>query len=299
MLYTPATTDVDRLVPLINGQNPDLKRLVVCTEDSVREEDVPLALENLERMTAQYDPQAGVEVFIRARNPGVLDRMLSMPSINSITGFVVPKADPDEFPVYGQLLNKHDHGFVVMPILESAKMTDPRYRTALLDVLVDSEHRDSIDCLRIGGNDLMGQQGIRRDDLDLTIYDTVIGGLINDIVNEFRGNGGFDVTAPVFECFDPKYDELLKKEVRRNVVNQMLGQTVIHPRHIPILNELYKVRTDHFESAQQICGDDALAVKGTNGKMDEKTTHHRWASSILLRAELFGIVETPALSIAS
>ena len=290
VLYTPATTDVDKLVPLINGSNEDAHRVVVCTEDSVREDHVPMALNNLEKMIQQYEPGNGVEVFVRARNPEVLGRMLDMPSVERVTGFVVPKADPDDFPEYGELVKKHDANFVMMPILESPQMTDASYRRDLLQMLSDPQYRGDIDCLRIGGNDLMGHQGLRRDDLELTIHETVIGGLISNIVNEFRGTGGFDITAPVFECFDPTYDDLLRKELRRNIVNQLLGQTVIHPRHLPIINNAYKVRGDHLASAKEMTGADVEAVCGRNGRMDEQTTHHKWASSIIMRAEMFGVV---------
>jgi citrate lyase beta subunit len=144
-----------------------------------------------------------------------------------------------------------------------------------------------IDCVRIGANDLMGHLGIRRDDDLFTVYDTPVGITIHEIINEFRGLTGFTVTAPVFECFAPEYDLLLHTEVRRHIMNGLLGQTVIHPRHIRIIRDLYKVSVRDLMSAQSIVHD-PTPVNGFNGKMDERATHLRWAQLILERHRLFG-----------
>lgn len=290
--YDPKVPSPDRLAALMNGQNPDVHRMVVCTEDSVDEKDVPQALTNLSILMQEYDPDKGVEVFVRARNLKVLDQMLTIPDVDRLAGFVIPKADPVEFPDYADLMKKHPGDFKVLPILESDRMTDGSYRADLLDVLASSEYRDQIDCLRIGGNDLMGHQGIRRSSNGLTIYDTTVGTLIGNIVNEFRGTGGFTITAPVFECFDPKYDATFKQEVGRHLLNRLLGQTVIHPRHLGMLNELYKVDPEDYQSAVKISNTEAKAVEGCNGKMDEKTTHWKWAANILMQAETFGVASS-------
>ncbi len=304
VLYTPATTDVDKLLDVINGSNPDIHRMVVCTEDSVSEDDVPLALDNLRRMSERYDPGhnpgQGVEVFVRARNPEVLGQILDNPTIERVAGFVVPKADPVDYPKYADLINKRDADLRIMPILESPEMTDAVYRADLLDVISASEYRDGIDCLRIGANDLLGHQGMRRPRKKLTIYGTVIGRLMDNIVNEFRGNGGFDITAPVFECFAPEDDPLFMEEAVQNIANRLFGQTVIHPRHVKILNNLYRVCSDDLASAREMCGAegvDVKAVNGKNGRMDEVTTHSKWAANILLQAEMFGVVDPPSASV--
>jgi citrate lyase beta subunit len=70
-------------------------------------------------------------------------------------------------------------------------------------------------------------------------------------------------------------------------MNGLLGQTVIHPRHLRIIRDLYKVSARDLMSAQSIVHD-PTPVNGFNGKMDERATHLRWAQLILERHRLFG-----------
>lgn len=284
-LYCPGMMELDKLVGAANGEWQYTRRMVICLEDAVSDDDVPSAVVNVTKVLEQMVPESPTQVFIRARNPDMLKELLDLPHIERIAGFVTPKTDPKTFPHYTIPLEDYPN-FDLMPILESPRMPDAHYRRDLLDVL--SEFRAMIACLRIGGNDLMGHQGIRRDDYEYTIYDTVVGALISDIVNEFRGNGGFTMTAPVFECYGRTYDDLFRREVRRSIMNELFGQTVIHTRHMRTLTDMYMVHQDRLDSAQGILGSSA-AVTGRDGKMDEKSTHTLWAQNIVARSELFGI----------
>ncbi len=178
-------------------------------------------------------------------------------------------------------------------------MFDDHYRRRLREVLTDRCYKDRIDCVRLGGNDLMGNLGLRRATEDFTIYD-VIGGLIEDIVKEFHGLADFNITAPVFEIFETASDDLLRKEVRMNRLLGLYGQTVIHTRHLRIIRDMYKVTLKDMQSAEDIHANhrakDGKAVTGLHGRMDEPTTHRLWAQRIMLRYRLFGGIwqsETP------
>lgn len=289
-LYTPATTPVDKQLKILNGEREGegIWRVVLCTEDSIREGDVPLALDTLRTVLHQTKRHSGVGAFVRVRNADVMKRVLDLPDADKLKGFVIPKADPESLPDYVTQLAGTD--FKLMPILESQRMFDRSFRTSLLHVLLG--YNPAIECLRIGANDLMGYLGIRRPTKKLTVYDTPIGNLIGDIITEYRGVGDFTITAPVFECFGPEYDGLLRKEVTRNITYNLYGQTVIHPRHIRMIRDMYKVSKADLESAQKIMGDAPKAVEGLNGRMDEYTTHWRWAKIILERYALFGDSET-------
>jgi citrate lyase beta subunit len=288
VLYSPATTSPATLLELANGLRPDIRRVAFCTEDAVDEQDVPRALDNLRLVLTGLDPASDVEVFIRLRDREVMRRLLVMPGIDRVTGFVIPKANDKGFPKYANAILERSDAFRIMPILEHSNMTNPYFRDSLLAVLTQAAFVDNIDCVRLGGNDLMGHQYLRRDDAEFTIYDTVVGKLIADIVNEFRGTGHLVVTAPVFGCYGSRYDELFRREVRQNIANGLFGQTVIHPSQLRVILELYKVRQADFDSAQALT-DTAVAVVGRNGKMDERATDLRWAQATLLRAELFGV----------
>jgi citrate lyase beta subunit len=287
-LYTPAIMEASKLIKLVNHDvMSGVWRMVLCTEDSIREEDIPEALDTIRVVLAAKRRDSGVAVYVRVRNPDVMAQVLALPNSDKLEGFVIPKADPASFPLYAdQVWGSH---FRLMPILESHLMFMDSFRTTLREVL--KQYRDQIECLRIGANDLMGHLGIRRDDELFTIYDTPVGNLIFQIINEFRGVDGFTITAPVFECFDEKYDHLLLREVRQNMLNGLYGQTVIHTRHMRLIRDAYRVTQDDLGSAEGIVRTDT-AVLGLNGKMDERATHINWAELMIERHKMFGLMST-------
>ena len=173
-LYTPATTNPDKLLTLFNGQSGKaVWRLVLCTEDAISEHEVPQALETLREVLIRGRSNSRVATFVRVRNLEVQKRVLELPKVDKLHGFVIPKSDPESFDGFVDQLAGTD--FKLMPILESKNMFDRSYRTSLLHVLM--KHRDRIECLRIGANDLMGYLGIRRSVKDFTVYDTPVGPL--------------------------------------------------------------------------------------------------------------------------
>lgn len=213
-----------------------------------------------------------------------MEAILDLKRIKRISGFIIPKAHPTGFTKYAHPILRKSGNFRLLPIIEHRRTPDSTFRRRLLETLLD--YQPYVDCVRIGGNDLLGHQGLRRAE-GVTIYDTVIGDLIASIVNEFRGIGEFEVTAPVVESFAPSYDFQLEKELRRSIANGLFGQTVIHPRHLGIILDAYKVRADDHASAKAML-DSNDAVLGNAGRMDEKATHYLWAQRTMARVELFG-----------
>lgn len=289
MLYTPATKDLGTLVHLMNGGNKEVRRFTVCTEDSVGDHEVELAIANTRAALEQLDPDSPTEVFIRLRNPEVMKWILDLPRIEQVSGFVIPKADPKTFGEYADAIIDRKNQFSLLPIIEHEDTPDSVFRYDLLQTL--RSYRPHIDCVRIGGNDLLGHQSMRRVP-SVPIYHTVIGVLIANIVNEFRGVGKFEVTAPVFECFDEVHDDELRAELKLSIANNLYGQTVIHKRHLRIILEAYKVAADEYASAVQMLSSNK-AVVGMNGRMDEKATHGNWAQlTVERRAKQFGVRST-------
>lgn len=285
VLYAPATLELDKLVRLMNGGDELVRRLAICTEDSIGEHEVKAAIANIKAALKQFDPESPTEVFIRLRDhDATMEAVLDLKRIKLVSGFIIPKAHPTGFTKYAHpIIRKGDH-FKLLPIIEHKRTPDSTFRRRLLDTLLDYQSR--IDCVRIGGNDLLGHQALRRAE-GVTIYDTVIGDLIASIVNEFRGIGGFEVTAPVFEGFDPMYDKQLEDELLRSIANGLFGQTVIHPRHLRIILRAYEVSAKDYASAKAMI-DTSTAVFGNAGRMDEKATHYEWAVRTTARAKLFG-----------
>jgi|GEM_PF-6660523 len=275
-----------KLLSKMQGEDELVHRFVIDTEDAVTESRLADGLANLDSVLDQYKPTEQTDVFVRLRNPEVTEQVLAMGGVEKLRGFVTPKADPDTFADRAARIAERDPNFRLMPLLESPGMTDYGYRHALLDVF--SEHRAQIDCLRIGINDIMSNLGMRRPET-MTVYETAAGKLISDLVIEFRGNGHFPLTAPLFENFGPQYLDTFRKEVSQHVINQLFGQVVLHPRQLRPLWSLYKVDEEDLNHARYVTGDNPEAAIGNGGRLVSLNTHAKWAGTIIARAELFGV----------
>lgn len=299
-LYMRATFSPETLLAAIEKRHVNDKkgrahdgvwRVVICTEDSVADGEVQQALLNVSKVLRRMSTDGEVCTYVRARNHSVFRQILQMDGVEKIDGFVIPKVDTG-FETYAQAVATSH--FKLMPILESNQIVSQSHCMELLEVF--DSYRNQIDCLRIGANDLMGYLGMRRDPQAYTVYDGPVGQTIFNIVNVFGGLGGFNITAPVFECYAPQFDDLLRKEVKRSIHYNLFGQTVIHPRHLRVIRDMYKVSVEDYQSAKQML-ESQKAVVGLNGRMDELTTHRKWAENIMERKEIFGLnTFTPELA---
>jgi citrate lyase beta subunit len=294
-LYSPATMEPKRLLSYMQGDVDYVRRFSICTEDAVAEVALKGALGNLQEALQQYEPTEQTDVFVRLRNPDVRDKVLAMEGVDKLKGFVIPKAEPDTYPEWAACIGDRSPEFRIMPLLESKGIHDPARRKDLRDVLADPQHRSRIDCLRIGANDLMNNLGVHRPDPPRILYDNrVIGGLISDIVNEFAGVEGFQVTAPLFEHF--KFDgpdgefikDTFEEEVATHIDHGLFGQVVIHPNQLPTLWEMYKVTDRELKHAQRVVAEKEKAAAADNGQLLSTQTHAKWAGQVLQRAAMFG-----------
>lgn len=129
-LYAPAHRA--DLAEIASGYKfPQLRSIILCTEDAVHEQDLPLALANLAALLPALEPGPLLR-FIRPRNPAVLQKLLQMDGIEQIQGFVLPKFGlhglTDWLRVWD---NRHRHW--LMPILETAEAFDRRKMELLRD----------------------------------------------------------------------------------------------------------------------------------------------------------------------
>src|SRR5438874_1392543 len=89
-LYVPATRD--DLASIANRRKyPELRSVIFCTEDAVRQEDLRRALENVRTLLRHLENVHGLMRFVRVRNPAVLSILLQMEGVEQLTGFVLPK----------------------------------------------------------------------------------------------------------------------------------------------------------------------------------------------------------------
>lgn len=261
-----------------------LRSAVLCLEDAVLERDVPVALAKLahflrSRMDHAFLPGDPL-VFVRPRDAGMLDRLLCMPGIECVDGFVIPKAHAESLPAYLSLPLRDRHR--LMPTLETREACDPLEMRRLRDQLLAV--RERILVLRIGGNDLLQSMGLRRA-AGRTAYDGPLGGIIAGLVSTFAP-WGFPLSAPVMERFGDA--ALLREEIERDIEHGLFTKTAIHPDQISIIQDALAVPADQFDEARTVLATNAPAVFARDGVMCEVATHRGWATRILDRAAVFG-----------
>jgi citrate lyase beta subunit len=329
-LYSPGTRPA-LAKDLLRRSDDGMVSAVVCLEDAVADEDVAFAERNVVRQLGELARTGsdGPLVFVRVRSPqqvwdvvAGLGRDLPvlsgfvLPKFTARTGAAVRRAVADASASTGQRL-------LVMPILESPELIHRETRVpALIEAkgLLDA-HRDQVLAVRIGTTDLSSAYGIRRD-RDLTIYDVgVVSDAIADVVNVFgRADGtGFVVTGPVWEYFH-NHERLFKPQLRQSPfaaqdamelrqqlitghvdglirelvldkANGLLGKTVIHPSHVPVVQALAVVTHEEYLDATDGVGPHhgGVAASSYRNKMNEAKPHRAWAERTLRRARAFGV----------
>lgn len=280
-LYIPSTHH-DLSSVFDNTKHVSVRSLVVCFEDAIREDEIDSGLENLTH-SIQNASLGDQFRFIRPRNLEVLDRILQVPNVEqAVHGFVLPKICANSALEY--LARLKDTPFVVMPTLETAEMLDEHHLKELRSVLLSV--RERVVMLRVGGNDLLHQMGLRRSRHG-TIYDTPLNLAISKMVHVFKPFD-FHLSAPVFEFID-RMDNL-ENEIGLDLMNGLTCKTAIHPDQVKPIERMYRVEKQDLAAAQRILDVNSPAVFKVGGAMCEPATHRRWAEQIVVRASVYGTV---------
>lgn len=281
-LYIPA--DHPHLEAILHGRRlPALRSLIVCTEDALAACALEPALARLRRLLPTLQPSSCLR-FVRVRHIGVLRRLLEMPGVEHLSGFVLPKCTLEDVPRYEALLAST--AFWVMPIIETHCAFEAAALHALRDALLQGSLARHLLMVRIGANDLLALVGLRRP-RGLTIHETTLGMVIQRIVHLFVPSG-CAVAAPVFDHLDDT--RTLQREVRQDLAQGLLGKAAIHPGQITLIEDGYRVMPEELEQAQRIVADGAPAVFQLHGSLCEPATHQPWARRILQRATLYGVM---------
>lgn len=282
-LYVPVLRP--NLLDICQGSNPELRSVVVCLEDSIREDELDAARANFsEFLVALEAITQRIAIFVRPRDVAMLNWMLTQPGIENIDGFVLPKVDSGNIAHWLSLMVGTSHDF--MPTIEGSEAFD----RAALDQLCKQllPFRERVTAIRIGGNDILNLLGVRRSKIR-TAYDGPLGAVIRDMAATFIP-AGFAVAAPVFEHYASL--ELLREEVERDIEHGLLTKTAIHPCQISVIQSCYQPTSTEMNEAKAILETDALAVFGSQGSMCEPATHRQWAGNIISRAQTYGIDES-------
>lgn len=284
-LYMPATRK-DILDVALENKIPHLRSMVICLEDAVSEQDIPLALNSLieitEALAAKRTLFQKPLVFIRPRNIEMAKEILDNYNITGIDGFVLPKFTIDSIFDWEQAIN----GFhlICMPTLETQDVFDVSKMQRMADALETSRLRKQIIAIRVGGNDLMSVLGIRRSRTE-TIYEGPLGYVLKMLVSTF-GVKGFALTSPVFELIDQP--TLLKQELALDIAHGFIGKTAIHPSQIAYIHEALMVDSSEYEDATKIINSNEAVYKHA-GAMCEPATHSQWAKKVLERSKHYGL----------
>lgn len=334
-LYMPATRPtIARDLPLMARRG--VVSSVLCLEDAIPDAatsaaEANLALHLQSLSAAQYEQPCDLPlIFIRVREVSQIPRVVDLAAEGSrlISGFVLPKFDPDDGRVYldevQRLAAETGLRFVSMPVLETADVLHLETRQSCLLRIRDllDEYREQVLAVRLGATDLLAIYGLRRG-RDVTVYEIpLLAHALSDVVNVLgRMDGGRSVTGPVWEYF-ASTDRLFKPQLRqtpfdvrqasqlreslltedidgllREVVldraNGLTGKSVIHPSHVLPVHALSVVAFEEYKDAVDIL--DGLQHSGGvnasafGNKMNEGKPHAAWAQRTAMRAEVFGV----------
>ncbi|NOT12929.1 MAG: HpcH/HpaI aldolase/citrate lyase family protein [Methylococcaceae bacterium] len=271
------------LLDCANGEKFSMLRsMIFCTEDALSRTDVDSCIRHLGLCLQGFKDTPKRFRFIRARNPEILARLLELPDIEKINGFVLPKFNAKVLNAYLDLLQGTP--FKIMPTLETQEVFDPGAMIELRQALLQEDIFPRILMLRIGGNDLMNLLGIRRP-RTMTLYETPLGNIISQLVTTFKPHG-FSLSAPVFEYLDDA--NTLQKEIHLDLAHGLTGKTAIHPAQVTTIESCYAVDSDDYDMALSIIDQAAPAVFKMHNAMCEVATHQQWAENIIHRYRCYG-----------
>ncbi|WP_298972610.1 HpcH/HpaI aldolase/citrate lyase family protein [uncultured Psychrobacter sp.] len=301
-LYMPATRqDIWQVIK--RDKLPTINSIIICVEDAVSHDDVELALQRLQELlntwAAHIDsindpstPQNNKQeqptrplVFVRPRNPMMLQKLAHYKHIELLDGFVMPKVDMCSLSNWRMACQNLSTDQLLMPTLETAALFNPHHNQELA-IGFKEAFSQPVFALRIGGNDLFAALRLRRPKNSI-VYDTPIGTLAYQLLGCFVPHS-FYLTAPVFEYLDQP--TLFMQELTRDVSLGLVGKTVIHPNQIALVQQAYCVPASTLDEAQAILHSEAKAVFKYNNTMLEPATHRAWATEIINRAKVFGTI---------
>lgn len=315
LLYMPGTnTKIARKI--LAKEDPNMKSMVLCLEDSIGDSIVEQAEECVKNTLLELKSaiDAGTFsiselplIFIRVRETGQMTRLVHKcgNAISIITGFVIPKFNKENALNYinefEQILYNVETPLYLMPIIESRNVM---YKPTRLENLcyiykVLKPISDNVLCIRVGGTDFCNIYGIRRP-INATIWDIgVVSDCISDIINIFATD--YVVSGPTWEFFENKENvadtswvDGLKKELFLDRLNGIIGKTCIHPTQVPFVQQSLIVSESDYNNALQVLSMSSQSFvgvkKGTSGnQMNESKTHINWAKKILALSGIYGI----------
>ncbi|MGX8905907.1 HpcH/HpaI aldolase/citrate lyase family protein [Streptomyces netropsis] len=231
-LYSPGTRPA-LARDILKQAERGVVSMVLCLEDSIGDDEVAGAEENLVRQFAELaaagaaGPEGGCVplLFVRVREPRQITDLVRRlgPARRLLSGFVLPKFTEERGVPFLEALTEAENAcgrrLFAMPVLESPELLHLETRTETLAGIARTveKYRDRVLALRLGVTDFCSAYGLRRAP-DMTAYDVqLVASVIADVVNVLgRADGsGFTVTGPVWEYFRVP-ERMFKPQLRRS-----------------------------------------------------------------------------------
>ena len=261
---------------------PSLKSLVIDFEDGLEESDFDVAMHKIESLLKNIVQNSPL-VFMRAKSTKHLQLLLELESINKIDGFVLAKFSLENAQEYLEILKKSKH--YIMPSVEGEELFHHNKLHELKELI--TTHKEKVLLVRFGLEDMLKQLRMRRE-CSKSIFDfAATAAVLGNFIATFK-SAGFSVSGGVYPCFKDK--EGFIKDVKRDLKEGLFSKTIIHPKQIEIVNELYKVTKTELLEAKEILSTEKK-VFNQNGKMAETLTMSKHSQEILKRSEIYGVRE--------
>lgn len=280
-LFVPATHK--NLAELLSGSKyPNLRSLVIDTEDGLKHETLHLALGAIQNQLLTYKKKE-LLVFIRPKNQTVLKELLEFKGIEKIDGFILPKFSLTNAQNYFDILKLYE--FSLMPSIEGEELFNHTKLLELRDII--QTNMDKIVLVRYGLEDMLKALRMRRS-CEESVFDlSATSMVLGNFIATFKSSG-FGVSGGVYPCF--KNAKGFTRDVQRDLKEGLFSKTIIHPNQIDMINELYKVTQKEFDEAIEIYEQEE-AVFAQNEKMAETSTMKPHSLEIIQRAEVYGLKE--------
>ena len=261
-LYMPGTKDIkDKIV----NHRLDVTSFVMCCEDAIKEEDLPVAEQNiLDHMDYFADMIAAGKlshddiplIFVRVRNPEQFKSFaarLTAKQASVLTGFNFPKFNStNALNVLRTLVEVNSRLGVVlygMPILEGPEVAFRELRNKELLLLrnILEPYKDLILNIRVGGTDMSSLFGVRRG-INSTVFDIMpVRDALSDIINFFNRYCDYCISAAVWEYFRAYKDDDIDDVIKRNFHNALIkGDEIVNPAIDGLLKEVLIDRANGF-----------------------------------------------------
>lgn len=261
-LYMPGTKDIrDKVL----HRQLDVTSLVMCCEDAIKEEDLPIAEQNiLDHMDFFADKIASGElthddiplIFVRVRNAEHFKRFvdrITAKQASVLTGFNFPKFNSkNALEMLRTLVDVNTRLGVVlygMPILEGLEVAFNELRGQELLLLrnILEPYKNLILNIRVGGTDMSSLFGVRRG-INSTVYDIMpVRDALSDVLNFFNRYNDYCVSAAVWEYFRAYKDDDINDVIKRNFHNALIkGQEIVNPAIDGLMKEVLIDRANGF-----------------------------------------------------